>query len=98
MGCEVVWGESCCYCDCWNSADRCGVKVDVWLWSCPVIVKGTKVVAKRDSSMRRMIEREFQYVNRKAFLDSSIVFYRFHHCQIKAIVKILLTQLSTFLS
>jgi hypothetical protein len=53
----VVCGEGRCCFKSWSSANRCGVKVDVWLWSCPVTVKGREIVAKRDSSMRRLIER-----------------------------------------
>jgi hypothetical protein len=63
----VVWGEGCCCCGSWSSANRCGVKVDVWLWSCPVNVKGTEVVAKRDSSMRRLIEAKFSVAKRPRF-------------------------------
>ena len=46
-----------------------GVKVDVRLWSRPVNVKGTEVVAKRDSSMRRLIERNFQSQSVPRFLN-----------------------------
>ena len=68
----MVWGEGCCCCRSWSSANRCGVKVDVWLWSGPINVKGREeIVAKRGSSMRRLIERKFQSQS----LDSGIVFY-----------------------
>ena len=29
----MVCGESCCYYYYWDDANRCGVKVDIWLWS-----------------------------------------------------------------
>jgi hypothetical protein len=46
----VVCGESrCCSHYCWSSANRCGFKVDIWLWSCSV---------REENAMRMVDVRE----------------------------------------
>ena len=75
---ELVGGEGCCYCGRWNSANRCGVKVDVWLWSCPMKLEETEICVDGNGSMRRMIDRSLEDVSCKAFLDSLIIFYQSH--------------------